>query len=294
MNLAALIERYIRYRQTLGERFVSNAFVLRAFARSVGADATVGEVRTEQIAVFIAGTAALTATWRTKYTTINGFFHFAKSRDHITHTPMPDKLAKRVPSFVPYIYSHKELHQLLETARCYQRGVSSFDALTFRTILLLLYGTGLRAGEIVRLNFEDVDFNESLLVIRLTKFHKSRLVPFGPQLHQALTEYVGKRTPPISVSGEVLPFFTTREGTRVVLNTLQAHFRRLREKSGIRRSDGATYQPRLHDLRHTFAVHRLTDCVSAGDGRTEVGLPTVGLSGTCPLGGYADLSQHDT
>ncbi len=264
MKLAALTEDYIRYRRTLGERFVNNAFILQAFARSVGADATVDEVRTEQIAAFIGGTDALTTTWRTKYTTINGFFHFAKSRDHITHSPMPDKIAKRVPSFVPYIYSHEELHQLLETVRCYQRGVSSFDAHTFRTILLLLYGTGLRAGEIVRLNSEDVDFNESLLVIRLTKFHKSRLVPFGPQLHQALTEYVGKRTRPISVSGEVLPFFTTREGTRIVLNTLQAHFRRLREKSGIRRSDGASYQPRLHDLRHTFAVHRLTSWYQQG------------------------------
>ncbi len=264
MNLAELIELYITYRQTLGDRCVNIAFILRAFARSIGTRVSVCEVQTQQIATFLAGAAALTNTWHTKYSALNGFFCYAKSRKHINNTPMPEKLVKHVPSLVPYIYSHEELHRLLETVNCYQRGVSSFAPLTFRTILLLLYGTGLRDGEIIRLNWADVDFKESLLVIRLTKFHKSRLVPFGPQLLQALTEYVSKRTAPTPVPGKELPFFTTLRGTRVVLNTLQAHFRRLRAVSDIRRSDGASYQPRLHDLRHTFAVHRLTSWYRQG------------------------------
>lgn len=164
--------------------------------------------------------------------------------------PLPVKLPKRGPSLIPYIYSHEELRRMLDTTRGYQRGLSSFTPLTFRTILLLLYGTGLRAGEVVRLNVADVDFNDSLLVIQGSKFHKSRLVPFGPQIRQALKEYTSQRTLTKNAMGEDSPFFTTRHGTRVILNTLQAHFRRLRAQANIRRDDEASYQPRLHDLRH--------------------------------------------
>jgi integrase/recombinase XerD len=128
----------------------------------------------------------------------------------------------------------------------------------------LLYGTGLRDGEVIRLNRADVDLDNSLLTVRLTKFHKSRLVPLGPQVCQILTEYANSRTAPVVRPGDETPFFTTRKGTRIVLKTLQAHFRRVRAQSGIRRTDGARYQPRLHDLRHTFAVHRLTSWYQKG------------------------------
>ena len=264
VTLSELIERYISYRQTLGESFVSNAFILRAFARSVGPQLTVGDVRADQVSAFLAGLGPQTNTWHIKYGALNGFYNFAKSRGHVNDIPLPDEIPKRGPSIVPYIYSHEELRRMLDTACCYQRGLSSFTPLTFRTILLLLYGTGLRAGEVVRLNVADVDFNDSLLVIRESTFHKSRLVPFGPQIRTALKEHCCHREPTLKAQSADSPFFTTRHGTRVVLNTLQAHFRRLREQANIRRDDGASYQPRLHDLRHTFAVHRLTSWYQQG------------------------------
>ncbi len=264
MNLKQLIERYISYRQRLGERFHDSAFILRAFARSIGSQADVGDVHTEQIATFLAGTGPLTNTWHNKYQALLGFYRFAKSRGHVTEVPLPAKPPKRLPPFVPYIYSRDELRLLLDTAGRYQRGECSFDPVAFRTMLLLLYGTGLRDGEIVRLNRDDVDLDTSLLTVRHSKFHKSRLVPFGPQVSRALTEYAASRTAPVTQLGDDVPFFTTRKGTRVVLNTLQAHFRRVRALSGIQRSDGARYQPRLHDIRHSFAVHRLTSWYQQG------------------------------
>ena len=264
VNLSELIERYISYRQALGERFVSNAFILRAFARSIGPQSTIAHVRADQVSAFLAGSGPLTNTWHIKYGVLKGFYNFAKTRGHVDDIPLPEKLPKRGPSLVPYIYSYEELRRMLDAARSYQRGMSSLTPLAFRTILLLLYGTGLRAGEVVRLNFADVDFNDSLLVIRESKFHKSRLVPFGPQIRQSLKGYANQRTPTNEAQVEDSPFFTTRHGTRVILNTLQAHFRRLREQANIRRDDGASYQPRLHDLRHTFAVHRLTSWYQDG------------------------------
>jgi integrase len=264
VNLSELVERYISYRQALGERFVSSAFILRAFARSTGPQLAIGDVKADQVSAFLSGVGSQTNTWHIKYGALKGFYNFAKTRGHVDDIPLPDELPKRVPSLVPYIYSHEELRCMLDMARGYQRGLSSFTPPTFRTILLLLYGTGLRAGEVVRLNVADVDFNDSLLVIRGSKFHKSRLVPFGPQIRQALKEYTSQRTPTMKARSEDSPFFTTRHGTRVILNTLQAHFRRLRALANIRRDDGASYQPRLHDLRHTFAVHRLTSWYQQG------------------------------
>ena len=264
MNLEQLIERYIGYRQALGERFHGSAAILRAYARSIGSQADVGDVHAEQITTFLAGTGPLTSYWHNKYRALLGFYRFAKSRGHVTELPLPAKPPKRLPPFVPYIYSREEVRRLLDTAGCYQRGRSSLDPFTFRTILLLLYGTGLRDGEVIRLNQADVDLDNSLLVVRMTKFHKSRLVPFGPQVCQALTDYASSRIAPVARNDEDTPFFTTCKGNRVILNTLQAHFRRVRAQAGIQRSDGARYQPRLHDLRHSFAVNRLTSWYQQG------------------------------
>jgi integrase/recombinase XerD len=264
MNLQQLIERYINYRQALGERFHSNAAILRAFGCAIGPLVEVGDVRAEQIGTFLAGAGPITGHWHNKYRALLGFYRYAISRGHATEVPLPAEVPKRSPQFVPYIYSREELQRLLDTADCYQRGESSLDPITFRTILLLLYGTGLRDGEVIRLDRADVDLENRLLTIRLTKFHKSRLVPFGPQMHQALTAYANSRTAPVTGSSEATPFFATRKGTRVVQNTLQAHFRRVRAQSGIRRSGGTRCQPRLHDLRHTFAVHRLTSWYQQG------------------------------
>lgn len=121
-----------------------------------------------------------------------------------------------------------------------------------RTVVLLLYGAGLRLGEAIHLDNNDIDWNEAVLTIRNSKFHKTRMVPFGPQLGGALAEYAQNRTPPL---GE--QFFTTRSGGRINDELIQSYFSILRRRVGIQRTDGGRFQPRLHDLRHTFAVHRL-------------------------------------
>jgi integrase/recombinase XerD len=263
MNLQQHIERYVSYRQALGER-CCNAAILRAFARAIGTAADVADVRTEQVDAFLAGTGPITGYWHTKYRALFGFYSYALSRGHVTKIPLPAQRPKPAPPFVPYVYSREELRRLLDAAGCYQRGESSLDPVTFRTILLLLYGTGLRDGEVIRLDRADVDLDNGLLTVRLTKFHKSRLVPFGPQVCQVLTEYADSHPAPIARPGEGDPFFTARQGTRIVQNTLQAHFRRVRAQAGIRRSGGPRSQPRLHDLRHAFAVHRLTSWYQQG------------------------------
>jgi site-specific recombinase XerD len=135
---------------------------------------------------------------------------------------------------------------------------------TVRVLLLLLYATGLRLGEAVALNQTDVDLHQSLLTVVRSKFFKTRLVPFSPQLGQVLQRYLRRPKAGGWTADPAMPLFTTRRGARIISDTLDESFRRICQQAGVRRNDGARYQPRLHDLRHTFTVHRLTSWYREG------------------------------
>jgi len=254
MNLQLLIEQFITYRKSLGERQAANGRVLRAFGRAMGAGVDIAGVRAEQVDVFLRGTGPITRHWHHKYSIVRVFYDYAISRGYVAVAPLPVDKPKEPPRFVPYIYSHQDLGRLLQAVDTDQRRQARLEPVTVRTIVLLLYGTGLRVREAVNLDRADVDFKEALLTVRRTKFYKSRLVPFGAALGGVLARYAART----EVSDADVPFFTTRAGARVNQDTLEGHFRVFCTRAGVRRTDGARYQPRLHDLRHTFAVHRLT------------------------------------
>jgi integrase/recombinase XerD len=258
MKIDDLVTHYVTFRKTLGERCDTTENILRSFARSVGLQTPVTRIRSKVVAGFLVGTGPITRTWHYKYRTLKGLFQFAVSRGYMDKVPLPTELPKCSSSFVPYIYSHEELRRLLEAIPSYQRLLSRLQPPTFRAILLLLYGAGLRQGEALRLSTSDVDLANSLLTIRDTKFFKSRLVPISPDLSKLLSEYARWRNDTHPSANAAGPFFIGRNGKAIRHFTLQDNFERLRAHAGVRRTDDSRYQPRLHDLRHTFAVHRLT------------------------------------
>ena len=258
MNLHELIEQYVTYRRSLGERFDTNNRTLRAFCRAIGPTVDVTEVREDQVRSFLDGTGPITHSWHARHDALLGFYRYAVSRGYVASAPLPAILPKRPPPFVPYIYSCDELRLLLKASITYQRNRSCMEPVTVRAIVLTSYGAALRIGEALALKRADVDFEESLLTVRGTKFYKTRLVPFGPRLREVLREYVARAGASTSTANGDAPFFTTRKGTAVKQATIEDCFRRVCEHAGVRRSDGASYQPRLHDLRHSAAVHRVT------------------------------------
>jgi integrase/recombinase XerD len=253
MNLQLLIDQYIAHRQSLGEKQTSSGGHLRRFGRFIGTDVDIADVHPDQVNVFLAGTGPITINWHVKLSVLRNFYRYAVSREYVAMAPLPTVVPKRPPAFVPYIYSVEEIRRLLYTARSDDRHRVFTKPDVMHTIILLLYGTGLRVQELLDLDRADVNFADSTMMIRQSKFGKTRLVPFGPQLHQALQEYA-KRHP--AAPGENA-FFTTRYRRRVQKCSLQHNYRILCERADIRRTDGAHHQPRIHDLRHTFAVHRL-------------------------------------
>jgi site-specific recombinase XerD len=102
----------------------------------------------------------------------------------------------------------------------------------------------------------DVDLNQTVLCVRETKFYKTRLVPLGNDLSMTMNQYVAKRNLTYAQQANS-PFFCFRDGRALSQSAVRSAFRRLRILADVRRTDGARYQPRLHDLRHAGAVHRL-------------------------------------
>jgi site-specific recombinase XerD len=135
---------------------------------------------------------------------------------------------------------------------------------TFRALLLLLYGAGLRIGEALSLTLADADLSAALITVRDTKFYKTRIVALGPELNREMSQYQRSREQAGHSRSNNTPFFVAHNGTALRIHVIREAFQRLRVHAGVCRTDGGHYQPRLHDLRHTFAVDRLTSWYREG------------------------------
>lgn len=258
MRLSVVIERYIEFRQALGAVFRSEAYLMRRFGKSMGANSTIADVTPDRVGAFLTGSGSPGRSWHVGHASLSVFFRYAIGRGHLQSSPMPTAIPKAPPRFVPYIYSPEELRRLAEATAVYQRVANVMEPLTALTTLRLLYGAGLRVSEAMALDRGDVDLRENVLRIRRTKFFKERLVPLGPRLAGALTAYAERATRSVDGLGTNAPFLTSRKGARLCQATVQGAFERIRKQARVVRTDGCRFQPRLHDLRHTFAVHCLT------------------------------------
>lgn len=257
MTLAQTVADYVTLKQALGMRFQTEARILTAFCRALG-DVELREVTPEAVQTYLAGSGPLTTFWHRKYEALTGFYRFALGRGYAVSSPLPMTVPKRPAPFVPYLYTPAEVQRLLAaTDRLAPNPRAMLPAATVRTLLLLLYGTGLRLGEALALTLADVDLLESVLTIRTSKFYKTRLVPVGPELTPVLAAYAQVRSCLPRPAGMASAFLALRTGHPLPRHRAEATFQRLRDRAGVRREDGARYQPRLHDFRHGFAVRRL-------------------------------------
>lgn len=173
------------------------------------------------------------------------------------HTYVPDRalLPVTLPILRPHIFSEDEVRALVQAARSWSPHGWKPRPLTFSTIVLVLYGTGLRRGEICRLRFADLDLEARTLFVHKTKFNKSRLVPFSAGLTEKLHGYLGVRLQR-GPTDRHAPLFITRRRQAFRLTTLSGAFHDLVKAAGIVSAPGRR-APCLHGMRHTFAVHRL-------------------------------------
>jgi integrase/recombinase XerD len=162
----------------------------------------------------------------------------------------------------PFIYSHEQIELMLNTARSYPGRLAPLRPATLFTMLVVAYCAGLRLAEIVGLELRDVDFDEGTIEVRDTKFFKSRRLPLSSSAVAALQEYlVARRRAGASQDPEAAVFVHERGGYSHI--TAGALLRDVIRRAGLRTGRGRG-GPRIHDIRHTFVVHRMTQWYREG------------------------------
>ena len=243
-----------------------------ATRRALGADLTGAERMLRSFVAFLARsqdtfvTTPLALRWATepcdaqpahlaaRLGAVRAFARYASAVDPRHEVPPDGLLPARPRRTIPYIYSDNEVGDLIGAAR----GLSGRTRLrprTYATLLALLAASGMRSSEPLRLDRNDVDLDQGVLTVRESKFGKSRLVPVHESTAQALAVYATQRNHlcPQTLSPA---FFLSERGTRIVQNTFEQTFVQLSRQVGLR-SPSDSRGPRLHDLRHRFAVSTL-------------------------------------
>ena len=185
---------------------------LRAYARAVGEGAGCDEAGREQADAFLAGNRPGPHGRVQRHTDLAGFYRYAMARGLATSAPLPAQAPRKPPSAPPHVYSRDELRRLLDATRTYAQRICQLEPHTMRALLLVLYGAGLRPGEALRIVLDDLDLRTALLTVRDTKFHKTRLVPLGPQLARVLREYAERRRAAGAPPAGEAAFLVNRDG----------------------------------------------------------------------------------
>ncbi len=253
MRLSQAIRQYVAMKHLMGKSFDQGTKVLQAFCLYVD-DASLRSVVKWQVLGFLEQSVLSDVTWLLRHRLLKAFFEYWMARDQLKRLPIPpSRHPGTARTFVPYIYSVGEMRRLLSKAGLKRTPKSrEFSPLTFRSMLLFLYGTGARINETLCLRPNDVDLKHGTVAFRRTSPNRARVVPIGPDLRQTLSDYHDSLRPRGNARKN---FFARENGERIRPIDVCRSFRTLRRKAGITRLPEISRQPRVQDLRRTFAVH---------------------------------------
>lgn len=224
--------------------------------------------------------------WAQRLSLVRGLAKYLQALDPATEVPPVECLPHCSRRATPYLYSDLNIIHLMEAARELR---SPLRAETYATLLGLLAVTGMRIGEAIGLDRKDVDFPHRVATLRNCKFGKMREICLHDSTVEALAAYARFRD-------QLCPrrrgpgFFLSTTGTRLIYTNVQQTFRSLVRRGGIQ-PRSARHRPRLHDLRHTFAIRTLLRWYRAGaDVERQLPLLSTYLGHSCPSSTYWYLS----
>lgn len=260
-SLRQAVADYLRIRRALGFKLEAAGRLLPQFLdylESVNA-ATITTDRAVRWATL--PSAANPAWWGVRLTVVRGFARYLQTLDPATELPpvgvLPAAAAGRRPA--PYVYSDAEIVALMAAARRWRARMASA---TLQTLIGLLAVTGMRIGEAIRLDRSDLDLDHARLVVRNSKFGKSRQLPLHPSTVEALRGYLRRRDE-LRPHAQTPALLISERGKRLDRRHVEWQFRLLRERIGLAPRPGSK-PPRLHDIRHSFAVHTMLDSYRTG------------------------------
>lgn len=201
------------------------------------------------------------AQWAARLSFVRSFARYWSAIDSRTEIPPMGLLPYRAKLATPYIYSDKEIEQLLNAAKNLPPS-TGLRPWTYYTLFGLLAVTGMRISEVIRIERGDVDLDQQLLTVRLTKFGKFRLISLHPSTVEKLKQYFQQRDQlhPRSTASR---FFLSNRGTPLTDSMVRWTFVKISRQIGLRKT-GDSCGPRIHDLRHRFAVTTLINWYRTG------------------------------
>jgi site-specific recombinase XerD len=265
--IATYIERFIAYKRALGRRYHSTENSLRLLDRylvKAGIQQPC-DITPELIENFLASRPHRShSSYNHLLRAVRRLFNWMVIQEVLECSPVKVHSKREVSQRTPFIFDIHSAKRLLDVARRLpDRPKGPMRGMIYHTIFAILYGLGLRVGEVCRLKIEDVDFSRKLLVIKQTKFYKNRLVPFGPKLEALLREYLQIRNTKVDIASPDAPFFSFTQHEKIHPGTVSQTFHRLVPRLKLDVPLGCS-PPTLHCLRHSFAVGTLTRWYRSG------------------------------
>lgn len=247
--LGRAAEDYLTLRHSLGHKLADAERLLPRFVAYLDRE-SIPAITTEAALTWAQRPDADpgSTVWARRLTVARGFARHMAGIDPRTEIPPAGLIGYRQRRRPPFIFSDADIAAVMAQARAIRWPL---PALTHETLIGLLAVTGMRVGEALRLDRADIDWAEGLLLIRESKFTKSRQVALHPSALDALARY-SRRRDALQPACQTPAVFVSMRGTRLIYAVVQEVFRNCCRASGV--GAGSTAKPRIHDLRHNFAV----------------------------------------
>lgn len=276
-RLSQVLDDYLAVRRGLGYKLERAESFLSDFVNYVEAQSS-SFVTTKLALEWATLPTKAAPNWKAeRLCVVRGFAKYLHAFDPRTELPSQGLLPFRKKRKTPYLYSDKDIEELLNACR----GICSpLKACTYATLIGLLAATGMRVGEAIALDRADIDWRNKLLVVRDSKFRKCREIPIHRSTIDALRAYARTRDR-VFAQLRTPSFFVSQVGTRLIYNNVHANFLTLVRRAGL--SERRPRRPRIHDLRHAFALKTLLSWYKAGV-NVESRLPLLStyLGHVCP------------
>lgn len=261
-ELARDAQEFLRFKRAMGLGYVRAEFTFDVFVRFVAQHWGLhGSVALEEAVTRwvtrIAGRKAHTVS--AEFSPVRLLCLFRRRRDPSSYVPEPSIAPVKEAVFLPCIFTYDQVRQLLAAASEHE-GRSMWGGM-LRALVLVLYCTGMRLGEAVRLQVADVDLVRGTLTVQHSK-GRTRILPIRTDLVEELQRYAGQRQQLLKTG--TTAFFVRRNGSPLPLKVASEALRKLLRKLGMKPSRGRV-GARPYELRHTFAVHRLTAWAVEGE-----------------------------
>jgi integrase len=254
ISLRKAVEDYLTMRRSLGFKLRDMGYNLRHFV-SFMEQQRASIITTELVLRWAQQPQDVQpALWAARLSFVRSFARYWSATDPRTEIPPAGLLPYRTKRATPYIYSNDEVQQLLKAARNLPPS-TGLRPWTYYSLFGLMAVTGMRISEVIRLDHADVNLEQALLTVRLTKFSKSRLIPLHPSTVKKLKRYLYRRDE-LNPRPLTARFFLSNQGTPLTDCMVRWTFVKLSRQIGLRKVGGSS-GPRLHDLRHRFAVTTL-------------------------------------